>query len=459
MKVSQAPGPASLPGIGHAIGMLRDPPGFLSRVAKRYGDVVKLRFPGYPILLISHPHDVEDVLRHYHRHFVKDALTRKMATVLGNGLLTSEGRTWRERRRIAQPAFHHEHFAAHAEIMVRSAERAIALWRDGEHRDIYRDMMRLTLDALSEALFGVATTTFADDVGWAVNLLSDRFQSVAVFVPPSLPLPANFRLQKALRKLDDVVDGMIRERRATEGDPKSLLSLLLAATVREGGMDERQLRDEIVTVLLAGYETPALALSYAWYLLARHPEVETDLLVEIDRVLGERPASVSDLPRLRVAEGIIRESMRLYPPAWLIGREAVTPVVIGGYEIPRGFQIWISQWVVHRDPRFFPEPERFLPGRWTREFSEALPRYAFLPFGGGPRVCIGSAFALMESVLALVTIARRYRFSLEPDRPLQLVPSATLRPKDGIGGFVSLRKPAGAPVDRNPPGTQQGRSP
>lgn len=432
------PGPKEFPLLGHALEMLKDPLDFMLQASRQYGDVVKFSLPGYPIYLFNHPDHIEEVLRHKNQFFIKDSLTRDGSLIVGNGLLTSEGDFWKKQRRLAQPAFHHERINSYAEVMVRYTERAISQWREGQTRDIHQDMMRLTLDIVSKTLFGVETQVASDEIGWALDIIMERFHSFAIFIPPSLPTPGNLRLRKALKKLDEIVYGIIRQRRESKEDTGDLLSMLLAATSEEGGMDDKQLRDESVTLLLAGHETTALTLSYAWYLLAQHPTIEAKLQEEISQVLGERAATAADVPRLRYAEAIIRESMRLYPPAWGIGREAIAPCEIGGYPIKKGLQIWLSQWVVHRDPRYFPEPEAFRPERWENDLAKRLPRYAFFPFGGGPRICIGNAFAMMESVLLLVTIARRFRVTLSQQKPLQLLPSITLRPKNGVR--VSLHR-------------------
>jgi cytochrome P450 len=421
-----------LPVVGSAIDVLRDPLGFLDRISREHGDTVEFGLPGQRIILFNHPDAIEQVLVTERDRLIKDKLTRELSLMLGNGLLVSEGTFWRKQRRLAQPGFHRERVAAYGDVMVSYAERAIASWHDGETRDVHKDMMRLTLDVVAKTLFGVEIAEVARKIEHALETLMERFSGAGTVIPIALPTPGNFRAKRAIAELDEVVYGIIRERRRS-GDEGDLISMLIAATSDEdGAMDDVQLRDEAMTLLLAGHETTALTLGFALHLLARHPHVAEKLATEIEQVLGDRPATAADMPRLRYAEGIVRESMRLYPPAWALGREAIAPCTIGGYPIEKGTQLWVAQWVVHRDARWFPEPEVFRPERWENDFAKSLPRQAYFPFGGGPRVCIGNAFAMMEAVLILVTIARRFRVTPGDDRPMELTPSVTLRPKNGI---------------------------
>lgn len=436
------PGPRGLPLLGSGHRMIFDPLEFLLEVSREHGDIVHFRLPGQRIYLLNRPSAIDDALRNEAEHLMKDAFTRQLSVVLGNGLLTSEGTFWRRQRRLAQPAFHHQRVRQYADAMVRQAERTVASFELGEVRDIHKDMMRLTLDVVAETLFGTDVRLVSEQIGTAVDAFTKRFSGFRVFLPLSIPTPGNRRFRRSLRQLDEIVYAIIRERRERHQETSDLLSMLLAAATEEGGgMSDKQLRDEVMTLLLAGHETTALVLSFASYLLALHPRVEEELVAEIARVLGDRPATAADLPSLTYAEAVIRESMRLYPPAWAIGREARSRCRIGGYDVEPGTQLWIAQWVLHRDPQYFPNPERFEPERWTDDFVKQLPRSAYLPFGGGPRVCIGNAFAMMEAVLLLVTIARKVRLRLVSDRPLRLLPAVTLRPKDGIVVRVEARSP------------------
>src|SRR5260221_2450307 len=432
------PGPRGLPLLGSTHEMARDPLRFLMRLSREYGDIVRFRLPGQLIYVLNHPDAIEEAVRAEHEHLMKDGFSRELSQVLGKGLLTSEGAFWKRQRRLAQPAFHHQRVQAYGDVMVRCADRAASGLEGGGTRDIHKDMMRLTLDVVAKTLFGADVDRVAEEIGSAIETFTDRFSGLRAFVPSFLPTPANVRVSRARRRLDQIVYGLISDRRRT-GDTGDLLSMLLSATTEESGaMTDEQLRDEVVTLLLAGHETTALTLSYALHLLGRHPSIEDELVREIAATLGERPATAADLPRLRYADGVIPEALRLYPPAWAIGREATSPCRIGGYQGQPGTPLWMWQWVVHRDARYFAEPESFEPRRWSGDLAKQLPRYAYFPFGGGPRLCIGNAFAMMEAVLLLVTIVRRLRLAPVDDRRLQLYPSVTLRPRHGV--HMSIRR-------------------
>lgn len=431
------PGTSGLPLLGNVVPLLRDPLAFLDGLAREHGDVARFRVLGDQVVLFSHPDAIEQLLVTERDKVIKDASTRMLSILLGNGLLVSEGAFWRKQRRLSQPAFHRQRVEAYGAVMVRDTERMAARFRSGETRDVHRDMMALTLDIVAETLFGMSLAEESRRIEQALSTLMDRFAGMGSVIPLGWPTPGNAKARKAIADLDAIVFDMIAKRRAS-GDTGDLLSMLIAATSDEDGADagdrmtDRQLRDEAVTLLLAGHETTALTLTFTLYLLAKHPDVADALAAEIQEVLGDRPAQASDVPRLRLAGWIIQESMRLYPPAWAIGREAIAPVRLGGYDFPVGTQLWAAQWVVHRDARWYPEPLAFKPERWADDFAKKLPRQAYFPFGGGARICIGNAFAMMEAVLILVTLARSFRFRLEDDRPLRLAPSVTLRPRDGM---------------------------
>jgi cytochrome P450 len=435
------PGPRELPFLGSGLASYRDPLGFLLQLQRRYGDVARFHLPPrLHVYLLSHPDAIEEALLSEHEHLFKDALTRELSLLLGRGLLTSEGAFWRRQRRLAQPAFHHKRVQAYGDVMVRASEALLTRLPDGQRRDLHADFMRLTLEIVAETLFGTDIGDAAGEIADGIAVFTARFTGLGPMIPDSLPIPRNARIKRAHRRMDEIVYGFIKKRRS-EPDRGDLLSMLLHATTEEGGsMSDEQLRDEAMTLLLAGHETTALVLSYTCDLLGRHPEVEARLFAELCDVLGDRPATAADLPRLSYTDAVVRESMRLYPPAWVIGREAISPCRIAGYDIEPGTQLWMSQWVVHRDPRYFPEPERFTPERWLAPNMKELPRYAYFPFGGGPRVCIGNAFAMMEAVLVLATLMRRIRFVPDP-RPLRPMPAVTLRPRHGVHGVVHRRAP------------------
>jgi cytochrome P450 len=415
----------------------RDSLAFYTRCARDYGDVIAFRFGPRRAVLLTHPDLVEQVLVVQNRNFVKHFGIQLLRPLLGNGLLLSEGDFWLRQRRLVQPAFLRQRFDGYGAVMVEHSLRLLDGWRDGETRDIHRDMMGLALGIAAKTLLDADVTGAAAEVGHALDqLMNDfiyRFGS-AFPVPAWLPTPNNRRRRQAMRRLDWIINGIIRQRRQAGGDRGDLLSMLMRAR-DEGdgtGMTDQQLRDEVMTLFLAGHETTANALTWTWYLLAQHPKIEVKLLAELRDVLGDRPPTVADLPRLRYAEWVVHESMRLYPPVVAFGRQAVERCEIGGYEIPAGGTVIMSQWVVHHDARFFDNPNEFQPERWDNDLIHRLPKFAYFPFGGGPRVCIGNTFALMELVLVLATIAPRYRFQLVPGHPVKPFPSVTLRPAHGV---------------------------
>src|SRR5919112_5631196 len=423
---------------GNLLDYTRDHLGFLTRCAREYGDVVGLRFVNVPVYLLNHPAHVEYVLVRNNRNFIKSRGERISLGFLGDGLLTSEGSFWRRQRRLAQPAFHRERISAYGEVMVECTKRMISGWPDGKTQDVHRDMMRLTLEIVARTLFGVPLGSAEfEEVGDALRTISQRFTGrggVFFQVPRKVPTPGNLRFRRAVRRLDALVYRIVCDRRASGEDAGDLLSMLLAVRDEETGegMTDRQLRDEAMTVFLAGHETTATALSWTWHLLSEHPEVESRLQEELREVLADRPPTVGDLPRLHYTDMVVKESMRLYPPAWAFGRETVEDCEIGGYHVPAGTQLVMSQWVMHRDPRYYERAEEFRPERWVDGSVEKLPPYAYFPFGGGPRLCIGRSFAKMEAVLLLATITQKFRLQLAQDRAVWPQPSITLRPRNGM---------------------------
>jgi cytochrome P450 len=351
-------------------------------------------------------------------------------------LLTSEGAFWLRQRRLIQPVFQRERILSYAPDMTACAERQIDTWHDGEVRDLHMEMRKLTLAVATKTLFGVDAGDQAAAVGCALREAMGTFDQRLfriIPLPDNVPTLGNWRIRKAIRRLDRILYGLINQRRA-EGQRKDLLSVLLHARHESdgSGMTDQQLRDEAMTLFLAGHETTALALAWGGYLLAQHPHVVEKLHAELHQVLGGRTPTAADLPNLPYTEMVIQEVMRLYPPAYAIGRQAIGPCTIGGYPIPAGGTVLMSQWVVHRDPRYYDDPEHFYPERWADGLAKRLPRYAYFPFGGGQRVCIGNTFALMELPLVLATIAQRFRFSLPPGPPVVPKPLLTLQPNRPI---------------------------
>ncbi|WP_254542966.1 cytochrome P450 [Halomarina pelagica] len=441
------PGPDGLPILGNTVAYARDPFGFTTRAAEEHGDVVYIETAGRPFYQLTHPDDIEYVLVHNNGNYVKGALfQRLLGPVTGRGLLNSEGETWRRQRHLVQPAFHPDRIARYAGTMTDYAERMLDSWGDGERRDVHEDMMGLTLEIVADALFGVDIRDEAPSVGRALDVVMEHSEDVYdLYVPDRVPTPSRWRYRRAVETLDEVVYDIIDERRSAGGD--DVISMLAAAIDERGrGMSDEQLRDEVMTLLLAGHETTALALSFTWYLLAQYPSVEGRLVDELDRVLADgggigraRVPTLADLDDLGYAERVIRESMRLYPPVHGIVREPVEDDEIGGYRVPAGVTVSMPQWAVHRDPRWYDDPMAFRPERWTPDFEASLPSYAYFPFGGGPRRCVGDRFALLEARLVLATVARRYHLELPPSTDLDLLASITTRPKDGVEMVVHER--------------------
>jgi cytochrome P450 len=423
--------------IGHLLEMRQDHLGFVTECARNHGDFVQLQFGRRPVFLLSHPDSVEEVLVTQHRNFSKGYFYRILEPLLGNGLVTSEGEFWLRQRRLAQPAFHRERINAYAQIMVDYTRAQLADWRDGDVRDVHEDMMRLTLRVVGKTLFDADVESEAPDVGRELTTslaeLSNQMVGPEFLLPMRIPTPSRLRLRQAVRHLDPLVYRIIGERRRSGADEGDLLSMLLRAQDEDGSrMTDSQLRDEAMTIVLAGHETTALALSWAWYLLSEHPDASAQLADELDDVLGDRDPTASDMPQLRYAEAVIMEAMRLYPPIFGIGRESIAACEIGGHTLPAGSNVYMVPWVIQRDPRFFERPDEFRPERWLDGLQKRLPRFAYFPFGGGPRLCMGQSFAMLESVLLLSTIARSWRLELSPGHPVELLPTLTLRPKHGL---------------------------
>jgi cytochrome P450 len=418
--------------------------GFFTRCAREYGDVVGMRLGQRNAVLLTNPDHIETVFVERHRDFIKHSFFwRHVRAVFGTGLLTSEGEAWLRQRRLEQPAFHRDRITGYAATMVECTTRMLDDWRDGETRDLHRDLMTLTMEIVAKVLFDadverdvVRVSTAFDD---ALDEIAVRFRR-PFFIPDWVPTPGNFRYRRAVRRLDELVYRFIAEHRRSGQQGNDLLAMLMRIRDEHGaGLSEKQLRDESVTLLLAGHETTALTLSWSLLLLSDHPAAEQRLHQELDFVLGGRTPAAHDAAALCWAEYVVMESMRLYPPAYAIGREAVRTVEIGGWQIPAGTTVFIIPWVMHRDARWFAEPDAFRPERWMDGLAERLPRFAYLPFGGGPRICIGNRFAMMEAVLLLACMAQRFRFSLIPDMRPSPYPTVTLRPDRGVHARLQAR--------------------
>ncbi|HYI00753.1 cytochrome P450 [Hyalangium sp.] len=441
-------GPRPLPLLGSILAYAKDPLAFLEDCAwGGYGDVAYLSFLRQPTYVLNLPEHIEHVLVTRQRNYIKDKLQRVLLREsLGNGLLASDGEFWLRQRRLMQPAFHRQRLATYGQVMSEHSQRFLARWRDGDSRDISEDMMELTLGIVVRCLFGLEVEDKATEgVGPAFAKVIDHFSKVQTLVVPSwIPTPENLGYRTALRKLYRIVDGIIHQRRQAGGDRGDLLSMLLQVQDEDGSrMSDQQIRHEALTLMLAGHETTSITLTLCWDLLARHPEAEAALHQELDSVLGGRAPTVEDLPALPFTEGVVRESLRLFPPAWSLSRESVEEDELGGWHIPAGAMVWLNPWTVHRDPRFYEEPLAFRPERWADGLERRLPRFAWFPFGGGPRLCIGQSFAMMEARLALATLARHFRLERTSEREVELLPSVTLRPKHGLPMKLRARHQSG----------------
>ena len=432
------PGPR-VPLFGSLVGPGRDPLHLLTRFARDYGDVTFFKLASERCYFVNHPQYIRDVLVTHQRNFTKSRGLERAKKMLGEGLLTSEGATHLRQRRLIQPAFHRERIAGYGRVMVEHAARMRDRWQEGVTFDISKEMMRVTLAIAGKTLFDTDVESKADEVGVAVTEVLESFwlnllPGADLF--ERLPIPQLRRANAARRRLDALIYQMIADRRNSEREHGDLLSMLVAAVDVEDGsrarMTDQQVRDEAITLLLAGHETTANALTWTWYLLSQNPAVESKLREELDRVLAGRVPSVSDMAGLVYTKRVVTEAMRIYPPAWLVGRRCSGEYTIGQYELAPRSIIFMSPFVMQRDARFFSAPEQFDPDRWTPEFEAALPKFAYFPFGGGARQCIGEQFAWMEAVLLLATVAQRWRLACVPGQRIVPQPLVTLRAKYGI---------------------------
>ncbi len=419
----------------------RDPLDFLQWMRRDFGDVATVRMLGARWVLLSHPDDIEALLVRHASDLGRDDYTDILKRVLGEGLLTSDGELWKRQRKLISFAFTPKRIRGYAETMASVTARGLRKGREREVVNLHRTMSELTMEVVAEVLFG-ANVTAADvaTVERSMHAYNDylaQSPEAVLRLPDWVPTPRLVAVRRARDELDALVFRMIAERRAS-APRDDLLGAMLAAVDDDGsGMNDAQLRDETVTLFLAGHETTALALTHALVLLAKHPDVERRVVAEIDSVLGDREPTAEDVPRLQLVERVVKESMRLYPPAWVTGREIVRPFRLAGLDLEVGDQVLVSPWTAHRDPRFWPDPEAFDPDRFLPEPSRQRPRFAFFPFGGGPRVCVGNHFAMMEAAILLAMFVRRFHVELLPFEELRFSPAVTLRP-EGEGVRVRL---------------------
>ncbi|GGL46974.1 cytochrome P450 [Halocalculus aciditolerans] len=454
------PGPDGRPFVGNTLQFADDPLTFIEDAAADYGPVAYYELGGEPIYQVSDPDLVEHVLVHNNQAYEKgEVFNNSLRPTLGNGLLTSEGEFWREQRHTMQPAFHPRMIQSYADTMVAYTERMLDDWTDGDVIDVHEEMMQLTVEIAAKTLFDVDIREEEEAIGDALAAVMDHSSNNLrrpISVPDWIPTKENRRFERALDDLNDVVDRIVHDYRNGEprgtddvdesrSDPSAsqnasrsddVVSLLLRADGPDGdGLSDEQIRDEIVTILLAGHETTALALTYTLHALGENPTQEDLLHAEVDGLDGA--PGFGDLDALDYTDRAVTEGMRLYPPVWQLLREASEPDEIGGYRIPEGATVGVQQWVLHHDDRYYDDPWDFRPDRWTDDFKRNLPSYAYFPFGGGPRRCIGDRFALLEARLALATIARDWR--TRPQHDLSFAPSITLRPDGAVEMRVERR--------------------
>lgn len=441
------PGPTGVANaIRHMSELRQDISGLAARLGREYGPIVSFQFGPIPMYAVTAPETMYEVLVEQAAKFHKTALTKRvLGPSLGNGLLVSDGEFWRRQRRLAQPAFHIKRIEGYAETMVQFTQQMLASWRSGEMREIDDDMMKLTLAIVTKTLFGTElSASDAHDIGKAVVIGQENSDLMfkSVFTLPSwVPTARNKRGTWAVQTIQNVVMRVIAERRASKEDKGDLLSMLLLASDGNSadgttsGMTDQQARDEAVTLMLAGHETTSNTLTWAWYSLSQHPETEAKLHAELRQVLAGRAPTLADLPKLPYTDAIIKEILRLYPAAYITAREPIEDVVIGGHTLKARHAVLVPIYALHHDPRYYDQPEAFRPDRWLENggaLEKSLPKGAYLPFGMGPRVCIGNMFASMEARLLLATIAQRWQFRLAPDQRVEIDPLVTLCPKYGM---------------------------
>ncbi|MEM6993203.1 MAG: cytochrome P450 [Myxococcota bacterium] len=443
----EPPGP---PGrLFEALSFLKDPLRAIDRVRDDFGDVALAKLGPIRFVFAHDPKDVQHVLISNHRNYIKSRSYEGLRMVMGNGLVTSEGDFWRRQRRLSQPAFHRGRLERLADTMSACVDETVERWSTRANGktvalDFHAEMMRLTLGIVGQTLFGIDLTAESSTLGPAISVVlahANKQAESLVRIPLWVPTPSNLSFRKAKRRLDATVHKIITERRAHGRDEGDLLSMLMSVTddTGEERMTDAQLRDEVMTLFLAGHETIATAMSWTFLLLSQHPDVAARVRAEADAVLGDGPARFADLPRLEYTGWVVNEAMRVYPPVWIIERQALADDVIGGYRIPKGTIVAVSPWGLHKSPKLWKNPERFDPERFSPERSEGRNKYAFLPFGGGPRVCIGNNFALMEAKIIVAGLARRFAVDVVDDPPPVPDPKVTLRPLHGMPARITPR--------------------
>lgn len=429
--------------VGHIPDFSKDPLGFIEYCGHTYGEVIPLRLGWKNSCILTNPQHIEEVLQQKDV-FVKSLGVRSLKGILGQGLVTNEGESWFKQRRISQPIFYQKQILSYGRIMVDYTKAMLNTWNDGEVRDVNKDMMGLTLSIVMKAILSQELQNIqVSDIVRAFDTMLDWFDSRRKqnFLTVNWSfLPENIHYRQAINKMDESIYRIITERIEGEEKPDDLLSIFLQICDEDGNrMSHQQIRDEINTLIFAGHETTANTLSWTIMLLAQNPDVENKLLAEINSVLNGNFPTVENIPQLTYTENVIKESMRLYPPVPIMARESIRDYDLGDYRIPAKSSIMFAQWLMHRHPKYFENPEQFIPERWENSLEKQLPPCVYFPFGNGPRICIGKGFAMMEAVLLLASIIQNFKFSLVKNHPIVLQPSITLRPKYGIKVQVCKR--------------------
>ena len=440
MPTTPIPQSLGLPKIGHMLGLTIDAMAVMQRLHRQFPQLVEVAVPPHTFFVVTDPALIEEVLVTKQKHFHKDGFLKHHANALfGNGLLSSDGDFWLRQRRMAQPAFHRQRISEYTEIIIAKTAETLAALPTNQPIDILATMMQLTLTIVAETLFGAITPRQLTTIGQALHqsmnyFVNDPLRDILATIT-KLPLHTakNATYASAIQALDTVIDEIITDRIAHPTNATDLLGMFLAARDDDDQpMSHTQLRDECKTLFLAGHETTALTLTWSIWLLLRHPDSARTMQTELTQVIGDRLPTMADIPNLVYTEQVIREAMRLYPPAYTIARSCIADVTIGEYAIPAGKDVTLSQYAMHRDPRWYDQPDTFIPSRWSEEFKAQLPKYAYFPFGGGPRLCIGQQFALVEATLILARVMQHGDWQLLPGQRVVPQPAITLRPKRGV---------------------------
>ncbi|PJZ24084.1 cytochrome P450 [Leptospira hartskeerlii] len=434
-KPNLPPGVFGIRALPYVSKLAKDPIGFFQLMHSKFGNSARFGLRQITFHLITQPEDIKRVLQENNQNYHKGVFYKELGRILGKGLLNSEGEFWKKQRKLIQPSFHKQRISEFVEIMAQETQKTSESWKKVSSLDISKEMMRLTFAIVGRTLFRTEVESYAARIEHslkiALELVTKRITRIFPF-PFSWPTPENLKLKRALKDMHSVVDELIAERKKNPSN--DLISMLLEVRDEETGetMSESQVRDEAITLLLAGHETTANALSWGFYLLSKHPEICEKVREEANRVLGDKTPTLEDVQKLTYTRKVLDEVLRLYPPAWVIERTAMGPDQVGGYDVETGTNISICIFNIHRNPDFWENPDKFDPDRFDEERSADRPKYAYLPFGGGPRICIGNIFALTEATLILAMLVKNYKFQTDPNHPVVMEPLVTLRPKYGI---------------------------